>query len=755
MVSVARYARAMIATATLPMCANRWRFFCAVGACTLAVSACGSTSAPLAGASPGVAAPRQTPRPPTPTTEPRPVVDTYHGVAVADPYRWLEGSDAEVAAWTARQNHYSHRVLGALPGRRAVAARVSEVLSAENTAYWDVRAAGGRFFLLVAEPPRQQPFVAVMPAFGDPKDRKIVVDPSALDPSGKTSIDWFRPSPDGRRIAVSLSRAGTESGDLHVIAVESGAVEEVIPRVNGGTAGGDAAWTPDGDGFFYTRYPAPKERPEADLGFYQQLYFHRLGTPVSDDRKELAEGLPRIAEIGVDVDQASGRVLASVQLGDGGKFSHYLRAPEGGFRKLTDFEDGVVQVAFGPGADLFAISRRDAPRGVMLRVDGNTLSFEQAKVLYAPEGETLVSGLWEPRTMLFRPDRWYAIVQLGGPSTVRAFDYDGKPMPFELPWEIASVAGLQAVGERGVLVRAESYLNAPGWFTYDPERATLERTAIADVAAIDMSRYRVQREFATSADGTQVPVNILLPPNVSLDGDNPCVVTGYGGYGISLSPRLRASHGLWLERGVVFVEANLRGGGEFGRAWHQAGNLLNKQSVFDDFTAVLRHLVARGYTRPERLGIIGGSNGGLLMGATLTQHPELMHAVVSFVGIYDMLRVELSPNGAFNVTEFGSVVDRGQFDALYAYSPYHHVSEGIAYPTTLFLTGDNDPRVDPMHSRKMTAMLQAKTAGAAPILLRTSSDAGHGHNTGLAERIAEMTDVYTFMFAALGVAVGH
>jgi prolyl oligopeptidase len=238
---------------------------------------------------------------------------------------------------------------------------------------------------------------------------------------------------------------------------------------------------------------------------------------------------------------------------------------------------------------------------------------------------------------------------------------------------------------------------------------------------------------------------------VALDGDNPTILYGYGGYGISLSPYFDASASLWLDQGGVYAIANLRGGGEYGEEWHRAGNLTNKQNVFDDFIAAAEYMVEAGYTRPARLAIMGGSNGGLLMGAALTQRPDLFRAVVSFVGIYDMLRVELDPNGAFNVTEFGTVSDPAQFEALYAYSPYHRVVDGTAYPAVLLVTGDHDGRVNPAHSRKMVARLQAATSSGLPVLLRTSAKAGHGIGTALNERIAEETDVYAFLFDQLGV----
>jgi prolyl oligopeptidase len=248
-----------------------------------------------------------------------------------------------------------------------------------------------------------------------------------------------------------------------------------------------------------------------------------------------------------------------------------------------------------------------------------------------------------------------------------------------------------------------------------------------------------------------VPLNILRRKGIALDGHNPTILYGYGGFGISISPSFDATASLWLDQGGVYAIANLRGGGEYGEEWHRAGNLTNKQNVFDDFIAAAEYLVEAGYTRPARLAIMGGSNGGLLMGAALTQRPDLFRAVVSYVGVYDMLRVELDPNGAFNVTEFGTVTDPAQFEALYAYSPYHRVVDGAAYPAVLLVTGDHDGRVNPAHSRKMAARLQAATSSGLPVLLRTSAHAGHGIGTALNERIAEKTDVYAFLFDQLGV----
>jgi prolyl oligopeptidase len=268
---------------------------------------------------------------------------------------------------------------------------------------------------------------------------------------------------------------------------------------------------------------------------------------------------------------------------------------------------------------------------------------------------------------------------------------------------------------------------------------------------VDFADIEVVREFATSKDGTKVPLNILRKKSLKLDGRNPTLLYGYGGYGISLSPGFDSTRRIWFDAGGVYAVANLRGGGEYGEQWHKAGNLTRKQNVFDDLIAAAEHLIQRRYTSPDKLAVQGGSNGGLLMGAFLTQRPDLARAVVAQVGIYDMLRVELDPNGQFNVTEFGTVNDPAQFQALYAYSPYHHVRNGVKYPAVLLTTGENDGRVNPAQSRKMAARLQAATGSDRPILFRSTAGAGHGIGTALKDRIAEQADVDAFLFDQLGI----
>jgi prolyl oligopeptidase len=688
-----------------------------------------------------------------PATRKQPVQDTYWGTVVTDDYRWLENAgDKEVKAWSSSQNAFARAYLSRLPAIEPLRKRLKEILTARTTTHTHIVKAGGVVFALKHQPPREQPFLVALPSVHEPQRARVLLDPTKLDSKGTTSIDWFVPSPDGKLVAVSLSKVGSEAGDVHLYDVATTKqVHEVISRVQNGTAGGDLAWSPDGKGFYYTRYPRGKERPAVDMDFYQQLFYHELGTTTEKDRYELGKDLPRIAEIRVWMHDKTGKLLCTVQNGDGGEFAHYVRKPAGNWRRISDFADKIVQATFGPAGDLFLVSRQGAPRGKILHLPAEDRSLASAREV-VPEGtDAIVTDFYGTPTVLATATRLHVIYQLGGPTEVRVFDFEGKPAraPRQLP--VSTVSGLSRMGFDDFLYANVSYLEPLGQYLYKAGTGETEKTPLTSPAPVSFGDVKVVREFATSKDGTKVPVNILVPKGCKPDGNNPCIATGYGGYSISIQPSFRPQLRVLFDHGVLFAQANLRGGSEYGDAWHRAGSLTRKQNVFDDFAAVLKHLVARKYTSSARLGIEGGSNGGLLMGAMITQHPGLMKAVVSHVGIYDMLRVELSPNGAFNVPEFGTVKDRSQFQALYAYSPYHRVKDGTKYPAVLFLTGANDPRVDPMQSRKFTARLQAATASPAPILLRTSDTAGHGRGTALSERVEELADVDAFFFEQLGV----
>jgi prolyl oligopeptidase len=697
--------------------------------------------------------------PPTPA---KPVTDTYHGVTVSDPYRWLEDwNDPAVKRWSEAQNVQARGVLGRLPHVAEIRERVSGILSAQSIAYGDLQVAGGRLFAIKRQPPKQQPFLVVMASATQAAAARILVDPNSLNAKGTTAIDWYVPSPDGKLVAVSLSEGGSESGDVHVYDAATGAqVYEVIPRAHNGTGGGSLAWLPDGRSFLYTRYPRGEERPAADRDFYMQLYRHRLGTPTTQDQYELGRDFPKIAEIIVETG-ADGAALVSMQKGDGGEFQHHFRSLDGKWHPLTQYEDRAVQAALAPaGADgqaaVYLVSLKNAPRGQLLRLTidprtGAGAELARAKVI-VPEGrDTLVSEFSaHAANLALTGGRIYLTYQLGGPSEVRAFDLQGRPAMAPKQFPVGAVSDIVPAGARGdaVLFRDVSYIEPATWFAFDPAKGTTTATPLSQPPPVDFADCEVVREFAVSKDGTKIPVNIIRRKGLKLDGSHPALLTGYGGFGLNRTPSFRASLRVLIEQGVVWAEANLRGGSEFGDEWHRQGSLTHKQNVFDDFAAAAMHLVKAGYTRPEKLALQGGSNGGLLMGATLTQHPELARCVVSHVGIYDMLRVELSSNGAFNIPEYGSVKDEAQFKALYAYSPYHHVRDGVRYPSILFLTGANDPRVDPLQSRKMTARLQA---AGADCLLRTSADSGHGIGSSLQQSIAEAVDVDAFIFQQLGV----
>ncbi len=691
-----------------------------------------------------------------PDTRRDPVKDTYHGEVVTDDYRWLEDwNNKDVKAWSEAQNAHARGVLDKLPGTDKLRDELSKIMTAKTTTHGGFYYRGGQLFAMRRQPPKQQPFLVVLPALDQPDKARTLVDPGELDKKGTTAIDWFVPSPDGKYVAVSLSKNGTETGDVHVYETATAKeVFEVVPRVNGGTAGGDLAWAPYDKGYFYTRYPRGQERKPDDLDFYQQVYYHELGTSTDKDRYETGKDLPRIAEIKLEMDNKSGRLLATVQNGDGGEFAFFLRSKDGKWTKFSGFKDKLVQAAFGPKDDLYAISLEGAPRGKLLWLPIDSLDPVHSKEVI-PEGkDTIVAdfpGYSSRQTVLVTDNRIYVTYQLGGPSEVRCFDLKGKAVdaPKQLP--ISTVSGLTHLTGDDILFSNGSYVEPRSVFEYKATDNKTVKLPLTTPPPVDLSDVQVVREFATSKDGTKVPVNIMIPKGAKMDGTNPCLVTGYGGYGVNRVPGFVPERRVLFDRGFIFAEVNLRGGGEFGEAWHKAGNLANKQNVFDDFTAALKYLIEKKYTAPEHLAIMGGSNGGLLMGAELTQHPDLMKAVVSSVGIYDMLRVELSPNGAFNVPEFGTVKDEKLFKAMYAYSPYHHVKNDTKYPAVLFLTGANDPRVDPMQSRKMTARLQAATASGRPILLRTSTSSGHGLDTSLSERVEEYVDIYSFLFAELGV----
>jgi prolyl oligopeptidase len=702
--------------------------------------------------------------PKSPDTPKRPVNDEYQGVKVADDYRWLENwDDPAVKQWSAAENARTREYLDRLPARGAIKDRLKQLIGASSASYYDLQFRAGRLFAMKNQPPKQQPMLVVMRSADDPASAAVIFDPNAASSQGSVSMDFYVPSFGGKYVAAALSEHGSEDASAHVFEVATGKeLADVVPRVNFATAGGSIAWKADSTGFYYTRYPQGDERPAEDTNFYQQVYFHKLGTDAKQDTYVLGKDFPRIAEIQLRTSDDGRWLLAAVGNGDGGQFAHYVMDLDGHWTQLTRFEDGIVSLKFGADLALYLLSRKDAPRGQILRlplVESDhaqtsvaKLDLAQAKVV-VPQTSGGPDESDRASIENFSPTfgHLYVIDLVGGPSRVRVFDTQGKALPAPTLPAISSVGQVVPVGGGDVLFFTATYLEPAAWYRFDAATGKAVRTALFQTSPIHFDDAEVVRAFATSKDGTRVPINIIRLKGAKLDGSNPTLLSGYGGYGISTKPGFAGSFArVWLDRGGILVRSSLRGGAEYGEEWHAAGNLTHKQNVFDDFIACAQYLIDEKYSSPSHLAILGGSNGGLLMGAAFTQRPDLFRAVVSSVGIYDMLRVELDPNGAFNVTEYGTVKDPEQFKALYAYSPYHHVKEGTAYPAILMPTGENDHRVNPMQSRKMIARLQAVDSSGRPILLRTSSSAGHGIGTSLDEAIEQNADVLSFLFDQLG-----
>lgn len=680
-----------------------------------------------------------------PSTAKRPVSETYHGTTVVDDYRWLEDdASPEVKGWIADQNSLTRHYLDALPQRAAIAARVGTLRRTAPVRRYDFEYRR-RLFALKLQPPKNQPILVALPASGDTRVEQVVLDPNVLDPSGRTEIDFFRPSYDGRRVVVSLSANGSEDGTAYVYDVATGRrLDDVIPGVMFPTAGGSVEWNADSSGFYYTRYPQGDERPPEDRHFFQQVYFHRLGTPVSGDSYVIGKEFPRIAEIELKGSRDGRYLLALVRNGDGGEIAFHLRAADGRWHEVAGFKDDVKHLDFGDDGKLYGLSLKAAPLGRIIAIPVARPSLAAAKVVI-PESKIVAEDVVPARSRL------YVTYRDGGPSVVREYSLAGSFLR-QLPTApVSDVAVAARLDGDTVLVSSVSYVTPRTVSIYQTRSGRLVPTELAGRYPFNFDDAVVEREFAVSKDGTRVPVTIIARKSVRRDGSNPTLLYGYGGYGISMSPYFSPLLRLWLDYGGVYAVANVRGGGEYGEPWHLAGNLTKKQNVFDDFAACLQLLIDHRYTRPDKAAIMGGSNGGLLMGAALVQHPELLRAVVSEVGIYDPLRWELQPNGEFNVTEFGSVKDPDQFQALYAYSPYANARDGVAYPAVLFTSGENDGRVAPYESRKMTARLQTASSSSNPILLRTEAAAGHGIGTALSTQIEEEADVYAFLVDQLGM----
>jgi prolyl oligopeptidase len=681
-------------------------------------------------------------------------VDIYHEVSVTDPYRWLEnGADPKVHEWSAAQDLLARKYLDSRPLRAPIFKQLFGQLSATSSSYAGLHAVGDRVFAYYSQPPKQQPMIAVLTNAADPALARVIVDPNNINTQGTTAIDWFEPSPDGKMLAVSMSENGSEDGTLHLFEVLSGKqIGPPIPRVQYPTGGGSLAWRADSQGFWYTRYPGTN-RPPAERHFFQQIYFHRLGDDPANDSYVLGKDFPKVAEIKLNSRFNAQLVIASVANGDGGEFAHYVIDARGAVQQISRFEDKIVAAAAGGDGALYLVSRQGTPRGKLLKLPPGVTDLGRAVTL-VPESDAVMLGGGEfgGEPLVVTSNALYLRELIGGPSRVAVYDHAGKPGGILPLPDVSVVDEVEPLSDGTLLYSVETYLRPPYFRRYNPQSAQSFDTKLAQLSPVEFSDTEVVRESVKSKDGTEIPINIVRRKGTQLNGTNPLLLYGYGGFGLSETPAfLGAGTRLWLDGGGVYVAANLRGGGEFGEEWHRQGALTHKQNVFDDFLAVAEHLITEKYTDPAHLAILGGSNGGLLMGAAMTQRPDLFRAVVSLVGIYDMLRAELDPNGSFNTTEYGSVKNPEQFKALYAYSPYHHVRAATAYPAIFMATGETDGRVNPAHSRKMIARLQAATSSGRPVLLSINAHAGHGIGSALLIRVNQQADIYSFLFDQLGM----
>jgi prolyl oligopeptidase len=673
-------------------------------------------------------------KPHPPATRVEEVTDVLHGTRIVDPYRWLEdGASAEVRQWVEAQNAYTRSRLAAYPERAAVHARLETLLSIGTVGIPQVRK--GRYFHTRREGAGQnQPILYVRD--GLKGSDRVLFDPNRLRRDGTAALDWWYPSEDGSLLAYGVSEAGDEKSTLRVLDVKTGAARpDVIPQ----TRYCSLAWLPDDSGFYYTRYPAPGTVPEGEENYNSHLFFHRLGTDPAADPEIFGEGRKP-----TDMIQASlspdGRWLVVSVFEGWARSDLYLldrRADKAAFVPVAEGLDAIVtgQVV---GATLYITTNWKAPRYRLLAVDPARPARENWRTLIPESDAVLVQA--EPIG-----GQIMALYLKDASSHVEVHGADGARLR-EVPLPaLGTVEGISGRHDgREAFFDFSSFTRPPEIDRYDLDRGTAsvwERVK----ADLDLSGLEVRQVFYPSKDGTRISMFLVHRKGLARDGGAPTLLYGYGGFNINLTPSFSRGLVLWLERGGLYALPNLRGGGEYGEAWHRAGMLDKKQNVFDDFIAAAEWLIANKYTRPERLAIKGGSNGGLLVGTALTQRPDLFGAVICAVPLLDMLRYDRFQIARLWIPEYGSAESAEQFRWLYAYSPYQHVRPGTAYPAVLLTTAESDSRVDPMHARKMAALLQASTSSEAPILLRTETRAGHGIGKPLGKAIEEETDGWSFL----------
>ena len=657
---------------------------------------------------------------------------TMFGVNVADPYRWLEDTQsARTQAWIDRQNARAEKVIGAYPERQAIVDRVRE-LALTGPSQFSPIVAGDTLYFMREVPPEPQPklLASVWPS----NAASVIADPARFGDAA--SIDFVWPSPTGRYVAIGVSQGGAESTTIHVLDTKTMTwFAEALAPCGGGTTGPAMAWNADERGFTYARLPSGGSQ------FNIKLYHHTLGTPQSTDALELGAISP-IAEYELITSDDARQAAGLVQFGDGAPKSVYVR--EGSHWHLAVGPDADVVSGVYVGSRLFVVAAGDAPTGRIAQVGKNgTLT----TIVAASDG-------WAYHSI--SPIRGGFLVEKSWGMRWRLDQYDDRGRfvrTVGLPSSGIGIGSVASSRSRDHAVIEYSGWAGPAdrWVDYNATNGSMRTIFDVKIPSAEYARIEVHEITGISKDDTHVPVTVLSLPGTPQNGTAPAMLTGYGGFDLSTTPHFIGPYLAWLERGGVYASATLRGGAEYGEAWHHAGWKTNKQHVFDDFYAAARALVSTKWTNTKRLGIIGGSNGGLLVGAAMIQHPQAYGAVVGESGIYDSLRHRMFANGVYNESEYGSVRNPAEFKAIYAYSPYHHVTKGVAYPATLLTTSENDPRVASWQSWKFAAALEAGTSGSAPIIVLTHRTGGHGHGATFAQLVGTTSVALSFLAQQLGM----
>ncbi len=683
-----------------------------------------------------------------PTARKSDVVDDYHGTRVPDPYRWLEDPDSpESRAWIEAQNRLTEAYLAAIPARTTIRDRLTKLWNYPK--YGTPFRKGGRYFFFKNDGLQNQSVLYKQASLTTQPE--TLLDPNLLSEDGTVALSTLAVSDDGRLLAYGTSASGSDWEEFRVRDV---AIGKDRPDHLKWIKFSGASWTKDGAGFFYSRYPEPTDKALTDVNRFQKLYYHRLGTDQAQD--VLVYERPDQPDWGMNAEVTDdGRyAVLQVWLGtDRRNRVYYLDLKEakrpkvtGEVVRLLDDFDASYSFVGNDGPVFYFLTDLDAPRKRVIAID--TRRAERARWReIIPQSADVLEGIQ------IIHDTFVAQYMHDASSRLRLFALDGRPVKeLELP-TLGSIGGIS--GERKddeMFYAFTSFLYPTTIFRYDFKTGA-SSVFKAPTIDFDPSSYETKQVFYASKDGTRVPMFITHKKGLRLDGSNPTYLYGYGGFNISLTPAFSVAVLAWLEMGGVYALPNLRGGGEYGEEWHQAGMHDKKQNVFDDFIAAAEFLIAQGYTSTPKLAIAGGSNGGLLVGAAITQRPDLFGAALPAVGVMDMLRFHKFTIGWAWVTDYGSADSAAQFPYLYKYSPLHNIRAGTRYPATLVTTADHDDRVVPGHSFKFTAALQAAQAGPQPVLIEIETKAGHGAGKPTSKLIEEQADRFAFLVRNLGMNV--